>query len=160
MTVTLEQKGLSQTLQLLRSLENQKQAVNILRQSTRKAAVPYIQGLERSVPFDSDDTDGYHLRDAMRVQLEKKRNRETAVQFRVGPAREVDDDPNTPYRIRGGLGFSIKSPNYAGLVEKDTQFMSKTFASKSRQVLQVFAKEARTRVIKAIKKAQRKTIKK
>ena len=145
-------RSLSDTLRMLREIDNQVGSVRMLRGSVRYAAAPMLSEMKRRVPYENPPTDDYHLRDYMRLQLEPKRRRQRSeVQFRLGPAR-VTSDGVDGYRIKGGLSKNPKAPNYAHLVEKQTHWMQSSFDQEAPTFVRLFARNVQKRAINALKR--------
>ena len=151
MQTQIEVKGLKELENSLRQLEN-KVAINLLRAAVRKAAAPMLTTARRLVPYDINDPDGpdgYHLRDYMRLQLEPRKYRDSEVEYRLGPARLSQGGD---YKIAGGLGKSVKSPNYAHLVEKVTPYLRPAFDRNKGRFLVIFRAELRKGLTRTFKR--------
>lgn len=157
-TTRLDPGSLSDTLKILRQFGDEAAAVRSLRRACRKAATPTLKALERAVPYLSPDpVNDYHLRDFMKMQLEQKRLRKTAAEFRIGPARVTSEPGDGSNRkIVGGLSDSEKAPNYAIVLEKQRAWMLPVFNSQVSTMIRLFAAEARKDAIKTATRLEKK----
>lgn len=152
MKTTLEVQGLKELEAGLSSV-GAVTGVKILRSAVRAAIKPMLAEAKNRAPYDEDDTDGYHLRDAMRIQTEPKRSRKNTVEFRLGPARETGGK-NTI--IKGGLGKSAKAPNYAQIAERLTPFLRPAFDNNYRKFISLLKSGLQKKIEKAARKANKK----
>ena len=135
--------------------------VRVLRAAIRRAAQPIIRSMQSLAPFDENDTNGYHLRDSIGLNIEPRRRRRYLVQFRLG-ARRQTVEANSPearagYRIIGGLSRSSRSPIYDLVAENNTPFIRPGFDQNVGRFLVTFRREL-TRGIERAARRQAKSL--
>lgn len=149
MRMTMEVQGLQELEAQLLKLKA-RTGNNVLRAAVRKAAKPMLEKAKRLVAYDLNDRDGYHLRDNMRLQSERKKNRTNTVEFRLGPARVVEGGVTV-----GGLSKRRNAPNYAFLVEKEQPFLRPAFDQEYQGFIELFKTELAKGIERAAKREAR-----
>lgn len=150
MELELEVLGLDDAVISLRKLDDQATNIRTLRGALRFAAKPAIERAKQLVPYDSTGDDSYHLRDTIGLRAESKKNRGgNATIMRFGAHRQTlpAGDPSG-YRIAGGLGKSVRAPNYAQLVNDDKPFLEPAVEQTLPQMLARFAEKLNKQIAK------------
>lgn len=148
MQFDLDVMGLDDSIRALEGVE-QKTSIRVTRSALRFAAKPAVERAKQLVAYDnSANDDGYHLRDTIGLKAESKKNRAgNATTMRFGAHRQTTDS-SSQYRIAGGLGKSIRAPNHAQLVNKETPFLEPAINSTLPQILRRFGEKIKQSVSK------------